>query len=112
MNVSEEELADFEGVPAGALEVEPGSESASGGSHEDPETSLIFDPGSQEERFEPGSVESENDTWVEADEALSPEEALGVQDSVEPETAPSDTIEDSGPLGEEDKHEGSGSREG
>lgn len=69
MQVSEQDLADFEGIDAGELEVEPGSEQPPADVENPtetapPEASRIFDPESPEERFEPGS--SESDTIVDS----------------------------------------------
>ena len=90
MNVPAAELADFEGVAPGDLEMEPGPagvEEAGG------ETSEIFDPEAREERFEPGSVAEETAplTEEEARLAAETEEAQGVGPEGE-----SDNIGDSG----------------
>ncbi len=93
MAVSAEDLAEFEGVPASSLDVEPGSEPEESASDRDiaNDEPLTFDAGSSEERFEPGAVEAE--------EQHEREEVPVSQGSGEPELIDSDTMKSSEPVG-------------
>jgi N utilization substance protein A len=95
MDVAAADLAEFEGVAPGDLEMEPGSGTPdiSAGGYPD-QTSVVFEPESPEDRFEPGTVEEESEL-LDAEEAALVAE--GEERSNTESAGESDTIKDSGP---------------